>query len=72
MNTLNNLIIEGNLTNGKREGNAFKFSIVANRFYKGKQLETSFFLMLKHTVYYLLMIVNNNFKKVVESALLEG
>lgn len=43
MNALNNLIIEGNLTNGKREGNAFKFLIVANRFYKGKQLETSFF-----------------------------
>lgn len=47
MNQLNNLIIEGNLVDGKREENVFNFSIAYNRYFKdcngNKQLETSFF-----------------------------
>lgn len=47
MNQLNNLIIEGNLVNWKREENVFNFIIEYNRFYKDengdKQNETSFF-----------------------------
>lgn len=47
MNQLNNLIIEGNFVDGKREENVFNFSVAYNRFYKDEngdgQNETSFF-----------------------------
>lgn len=47
MNTLNNLIIEGNLLKKKLKTHTFEFSIAVNRFYKDnngdEQLETSFF-----------------------------
>lgn len=47
MNGLNNLIVEGNLVNWKREENTFNFNIEYNRFYKNnngdKCIETSFF-----------------------------
>lgn len=47
MNLLNNLIIDGNLVDGKCEENVFNFSIAYNRYFKdcngNTELETSFF-----------------------------
>lgn len=47
MNTLNSLIIEGNVVNGEWEKDVFKFTLGSTRFYKdsngNEDSETSFF-----------------------------